>query len=178
MGIGVYVRAGTAACGAAEIPAAPHGGYIERPMLISRRPLQDAAHDRPREHNRRRTAVPRSAAGESGGPVVVDAPSLRLGRGNHHGGREPGRCRAIGSALAHIERTLENLERGTDEMEALARVRLTRATVLLGDPWNHVVVARTAHDFEDLARALANARRACEKVRRNAGPILAELTAV
>jgi hypothetical protein len=50
--------------------------------------------------------------------------------------------------------------------------------LLLGDPWNHVVVARTAHDFEDLGRALANARRACERVRRNAGPILAELTAV
>jgi hypothetical protein len=90
----------------------------------------------------------------------------------------PGAAAAIASALADIETALENLERGTDEMEALARARLTRATVLLGDPWNHAVVARTAHDFEDLARALANARRACEKVHRNAGPILAELTAV
>ena len=68
--------------------------------------------------------------------------------------------------------------RGSQEMEGLARARLTPATVLLGDPWNDVVVARTARDFEDLARALANARRACEKVRENAGPILAELTAV
>jgi hypothetical protein len=90
----------------------------------------------------------------------------------------PGAAAAIASALAHIETALENLERGSDEMEGLARARLTHATVLLGDPWNDVVVARTAHDFEDLARALANARRACEKVRRNAGPILAELSAV
>jgi hypothetical protein len=89
-----------------------------------------------------------------------------------------GAAAAIASALAQIETALENLERGTAEMEALARARLTRATVLLGDPWNDVVVARTAHDFEDLARALANARRACEKVRLNAGPSLAELTAV
>jgi hypothetical protein len=63
-------------------------------------------------------------------------------------------------------------------MEGVARARLTDATVLLGDPWNDVLVARTTRDFEDLARALANARRACEKARRNAGPILAELTAV
>ena len=90
----------------------------------------------------------------------------------------PGAAAAIASALADIETALENLERGTDEMEGLAHARLTHATVLLGDPWNHTVVARTAHHFEDLARALANARRACEKVRRNAGPILAELTAV
>ncbi|HEX2104780.1 MAG TPA: hypothetical protein VHF51_14080 [Solirubrobacteraceae bacterium] len=89
-----------------------------------------------------------------------------------------GAAAAIASALAHIEIALENLERGTEEMEGLARARLRHATVLLGDPWNHVIVARTAHDFEDLARAFANARRACEKVRRNAGPILAELTAV
>jgi hypothetical protein len=90
----------------------------------------------------------------------------------------PGAAAAIASALAHIETALENLEQGTDEMEGAARARLTDATLLLGDPWNHVLVARTTHDFEDLARALANARRACEKVRRNAGPILAELTAV
>jgi hypothetical protein len=90
----------------------------------------------------------------------------------------PGAAAAIGSALAHIETALENLERGTDEMDAVARARLTRAMVLLGNPWSDAVVARTAHDFEDLARALANARRACEKLRRNAGPILAELTAV
>jgi hypothetical protein len=90
----------------------------------------------------------------------------------------PGAAAAIASALAHIETALENLERGADEMEGVARARLTDATVLLGDPWNDVLVARTTHDFEDLARALANARRACEKVRRNAGPVLAELTAV
>jgi len=90
----------------------------------------------------------------------------------------PGAAAAIASALAQIEAALENLERGTDEMNGIARARLTHATVLLGEPWNHAVVARTAHDFDDLARALANARRACEKVRRNAGPILAELTAV
>jgi hypothetical protein len=90
----------------------------------------------------------------------------------------PGAAAAIASALAHIETALENLERGAGEMEALARARLTHATVVLGDPWNDVVVARTVHDFEDLARALANARRACEKVRRTAGPVLAELTAV
>jgi len=90
----------------------------------------------------------------------------------------PGAAAAIASALAHVETALERLERGTDEMEGLARARLTRAAVLLGDPWDDVVVARTARDFEDLARALANARRACEKVRQNAGPILAELTSV
>ena len=90
----------------------------------------------------------------------------------------PGAAAAIGSALAHIETALENLERGADEMEGVARGRLTHATVLLGDPWNHALVARTTHDFEDLARALANARRACEKVRWNAAPILAELAAV
>lgn len=86
----------------------------------------------------------------------------------------PGAAAAIASALAHIETALENLERGPEEMEALARARL--ATVLLGDPWNQDLVARTAHDFDDLARALANARRPCEKVRRNAGAVLAELT--
>ena len=90
----------------------------------------------------------------------------------------PGAAAAIASGLAHIETALESLERGTEEMEALARARLACATVVLGEPWNHALVARTAHDFDDLARALANARRACEKVRRNAGPILAELTAV
>jgi hypothetical protein len=63
-------------------------------------------------------------------------------------------------------------------MEGLARGRLTPATALLGDPWNDVLVAGTARDFEDLARALANARRACQKVRDNVGPMLAELTAV
>jgi hypothetical protein len=90
----------------------------------------------------------------------------------------PGAADAIAAALGHIERALENLERGTEDMERLARTRLTSAAVLLGDPWNDMVVARTARDFEDLVRALANARRACEKVRHNAGPILAELTAV
>ena len=90
----------------------------------------------------------------------------------------PGAAVAIAEGLAHIETALESLERGTDEMEALARARLTSATAVLGDPWNQAVVARTAHDFEDLAQALANARLACEKVRANAGPILAELTAI
>jgi hypothetical protein len=90
----------------------------------------------------------------------------------------PGAAPAIASALAHIETALENLERATEEMEAHACGRLTQASVLLGDPWNGDLVARTAHDFDDLARALANARRACGKVRRNAGPVLAELTAL
>ncbi len=90
----------------------------------------------------------------------------------------PGAAAAIAAALGRIETALENLERGTEEMGRLARERLTSATVLLGDPWNDMVVARTARDFEELARALANARRACEKVRHNAGPILAEFTAV
>jgi hypothetical protein len=90
----------------------------------------------------------------------------------------PGADAAIAAALGHIETALENLERGTEEMERLARARLAPATVLLGDPWNDTVVARTARDFDDLARALANARRACEKVRHNAGPILAEFTAL
>jgi hypothetical protein len=90
----------------------------------------------------------------------------------------PGAAGAIASALAHIETALETLERGTSEMEGVARGRLTDATVLLGDPWNDVLVARTTRDFEELARALANARRACDRVRRSAGPILAELTAV
>jgi hypothetical protein len=92
--------------------------------------------------------------------------------------RTPGAAAGIASALAHIETALAHLERGTDEMEAVARARLTRAVTVLGDPWNHVLVARTTRDFADLARALANARRACEKARRSAGPILAELTAV
>jgi hypothetical protein len=90
----------------------------------------------------------------------------------------PGAAAAVASALAHIETALRSLERGAGEMEALAGARLTNATAVLGDPWSHAVVARTAHDFEDLARALANARLACEKVRRNTGPILAELTAL
>jgi hypothetical protein len=90
----------------------------------------------------------------------------------------PGAAAAIAAALGQIETALANLERGTGEMEELARARLRTATVVLGDPWNDVLVARTARDFDDLARALANARRACEKVRRSAGPILAELTAV
>jgi hypothetical protein len=87
----------------------------------------------------------------------------------------PGAAGAVAAALGHIETSLEHLEQGTEQMERLARERLTQATVLLGEPWNDVVVARTARDFEDLARALANARRACEKVRQHAGPILAEL---
>jgi hypothetical protein len=90
----------------------------------------------------------------------------------------PGAAAALAPALAHIETAVESLERGVDEMETLARARLACATVVLGDPWSHEVVARTAREFEDLARALANARLACEKVRRNAGPLLAELTAV
>jgi hypothetical protein len=89
-----------------------------------------------------------------------------------------GAAAAIAAALGQIETALEHLERGTEQMERLARARLMQATVVLGEPWNDVVVARTARDFDDLARALANARRACEKVRHNAGPILAELTAV
>ena len=75
----------------------------------------------------------------------------------------PSAAAAIAAALGHIETALENLERGTEEMERLARARLTSATVLLGDRWSDMVVARTARDFEELARALANARRACEK---------------
>jgi hypothetical protein len=89
----------------------------------------------------------------------------------------PGARVAIAAALAHIETALENLERGAEEMERLAHASVTRAMVLLGDPWDDAVVVRTARDFEDLSRALANARLACEKVRRNAGPILAELAA-
>jgi hypothetical protein len=90
----------------------------------------------------------------------------------------PGSDAAIAAALGHIETALEHLERGAEQMERLARARLTQATAVLGEPWNDVVVARTARDFEDLGRALANARRACGKVRQNAGPILAELAAV
>lgn len=90
----------------------------------------------------------------------------------------PGAAAAIASALGHLEAALEHLELGIDEMEGVARTRLAHATVVLGDPWNDVVVARAAHDFEELARALARARLACEKVRRTTGPLLAELTAV
>jgi hypothetical protein len=127
-----------------------------------------------------RTGVTHASPGRSGGGNRADLVGWvrRLSdsaEGVRAAAATPGADAAIAAAIGHIETALENLERGTDEMEALARARLTRATVLLGDPWNDVVVARTAHDFQDLARALANARRACEKLGRSVGPVLAEL---
>jgi hypothetical protein len=62
--------------------------------------------------------------------------------------------------------------------EAVAQDRLSRAAGLLGGRWNDVSVARNVREFNDLGRALANARRACQTARACRGPILAELTAI
>jgi hypothetical protein len=63
-------------------------------------------------------------------------------------------------------------------METVAGERLEKATALLAGRWTYVNAARTVHEFEELARALSNARRACQTARECAGPILAELAAI
>jgi hypothetical protein len=176
MGTGVYV-AGPGVGASAAGPGGPHGTYIEHPIPIAGPPL---------DHRHAMTTVadtlerPRPGRG-TGHPVDMLAWARRLSESAEAiatAAARPGGAGAIGSALAQIEAALANLERGSDAMEAVARARLAHAAVVLGDPWNDVVVARTAHDFDELGRALANARRACETVRRGAGPILAELSAV
>jgi len=152
--------------------------YIERPIPPPGAPLHDS---RMTTFAGTTDAIQASSSRSTGGsPADLLGSAHRLSdaaEGICTAAASPGAAAAIAAALGHIETALANLERGTQEMEGLARARLTTATVVLGDPWNDVVVARTARDFDDLARALANARRACEKVRRSAGPILAELTA-
>ena len=90
----------------------------------------------------------------------------------------PACAAAIAQSLGCVEAALSDLEQAVAEMEAVAGDHLYRASVLLGGRWNDVTVARTAHEFQELGRALANARRACGTVRRGAGPVLAELTAM
>ena len=178
MGTGLYPGASDAARTGAGRRAAPRRGYIARPIPVGGRRVQHR-----RMTNLGSTIVP--AQPSSGPPTEHPAEILSWTRRLSDSAESivtaaasPGAAAAIVSALADIETALEYLERGTEEMEARARARLSQATVLLGDPWNDDLVARTAHDFDDLGRALANARRSCEKVRRSAGPILAELTAI
>jgi 2',3'-cyclic-nucleotide 2'-phosphodiesterase (5'-nucleotidase family) len=90
----------------------------------------------------------------------------------------PGSASAIAAALGPMEAALGELEQAADAMETVARERLEKATALLAGRWTHVNAARTAHEIEDLARALANARLACQTARECAGPILAELAAL
>jgi hypothetical protein len=90
----------------------------------------------------------------------------------------PGCAAAIAPSLGCVEATLADLEQAVTGMEAVAAERLEHAALLLGGRWNDVTVARSVHEFQELARALANARRACAVVRHGAGPSLAELTAV
>jgi hypothetical protein len=90
----------------------------------------------------------------------------------------PGSASALAAALGPMEAALEELERAADAMETVARERLEKATALLAGRWTYVNAARTAHEFQELARALSNARRACQTARECAGPILAELAAI
>jgi len=89
----------------------------------------------------------------------------------------PGSASAIAAALGPMEAALGELERAADAMETVARERLDKATALLAGRWTHVNAARTAHEIEELVRALTNARRACQTARECAGPTLAELAA-
>jgi hypothetical protein len=90
----------------------------------------------------------------------------------------PGSASAIAAALGPMEAALGELERAADAMETAARGRLENATALLAGRWTYVSAARTTHEFEELAGALSNARRACQTARECAGPILAELAAI
>jgi hypothetical protein len=90
----------------------------------------------------------------------------------------PGNASAIAAALGPMEAALAELERAADAMETVARERLETATALLGGRWTYVDAARTAREFEELARALSNARRACQTARDCAGPVVAELAAI
>jgi hypothetical protein len=90
----------------------------------------------------------------------------------------PGNAAAIAAALGPMEAALAELERAADAMETVARERLEKATALLAGRWTYVNAARTASEFEELARALSNARRACQTARDCAGPIVAELAAI
>ena len=90
----------------------------------------------------------------------------------------PGSASAIAAALGPMEAALGELERAADAMETVARERLDKATALLAGRWTHVNAARTAHEIEELGRALTNARRACQTARECAGPALAELAAL
>ena len=90
----------------------------------------------------------------------------------------PGSASALAAALGPMEAALEELERAADAMETVARERLEKATALLAGRWTHVNAARTAHEIEELVRALTNARRACQTARECAGPLLAELAAL
>src|SRR3954464_3641699 len=74
---------------------------------------------------------------------------------------EPGSASAIAAALGPMEAALGELERAADAMETVARERLDAATALLAGRWTHDNAARTAHEIEELVRALTNARRAC-----------------
>jgi hypothetical protein len=90
----------------------------------------------------------------------------------------PGSDSAIAGALGPMEAALEELERAADAMETVASERLEKAMALLAGRWTYVNAARTAHELEELVRALSNARRACQTARECAGPVLAELAAI
>jgi hypothetical protein len=104
--------------------------------------------------------------------LLASAVAMRLAA------KAPGSASAIPASLGPMEAALENLERAVDAMETVARERLEKATALLAGRWTYVGTARTAHEFDELARALANARRACQTARECAGPILAGLTTI
>jgi hypothetical protein len=179
MGTGVYMRRWLGG-DRRRTRGLPSVTYIVRPIPTAGRPLHHWRMTRLAAETRFAEAAhgPSTPGGDA-------ADLLRWARRLSHSAEAistaaagPGAAAAIAAGLAHIEAALEHLERGTEQMEGLARGRLTPATALLGDPWSDVLVARAARDFEDLAGALANARRACQKVRDNVGPMRAELTAV
>jgi hypothetical protein len=122
-----------------------------------------------------------------GGPRVTAAPAdlhraalllLASARAMRVAAETPGSASAIAAALGPMEAALGELERAADAMETVAGQRLEKATALLAGRWTYVNAARTAHEIDELARALSNARRACQKAREGAGPILAELAAI
>jgi hypothetical protein len=90
----------------------------------------------------------------------------------------PGSASAVAAALGPMEAALGELERAADAMETVASERLEKAMALLAGRWTYVNAARTAHELEELVRALSNARRACQTARECAGPVLAELAAI
>ena len=73
---------------------------------------------------------------------------------------------------------MDNLERPAAGWRRSRASGCRRGTALLGGRWTYVGAAWTVHEFDELARAFSNARRACQTARECAGPILAELTAI
>jgi hypothetical protein len=114
-------------------------------------------------------------------PADLDRAALRLlasAGAMRLAAEAPGSASAIAAALGPMEAALGELERAADAMETVASERLEKAMALLAGRWTYVNAARTAHELEELVRALSNARRACQTARECAGPVLAELAAI